>query len=179
MAGTAGFAPASARVTTGCSAVELHAIGGPGWICTIAAPGFNRPLYLTELPIRICSLAGASSYRQCLVERAGVEPAESFRRLGYGQRISPVNVSPKFGADDESRPHNLLITKQVLCRLSYISVGKTGQAESSAQRGLYALSSMTLPRLVTQSALLKNNDRGIKKALIRISNQGFLGSGRS
>ena len=34
----------------------------------------------------------------------------------------------KFGADDEYRPHNLLITKQVLCRLSYISVVGPGQA---------------------------------------------------
>ena len=45
LAGTAGFAPASFRVTTGHSAIELHAIGALGWLCTIAAPGFNRPLY--------------------------------------------------------------------------------------------------------------------------------------
>ena len=46
LAGTAGFAPASFRVTTGHSAIELHAIGALGWIRTTAAPGFNRPLYL-------------------------------------------------------------------------------------------------------------------------------------
>ena len=45
LAGTAGFAPASFRVTAGHSAIELHAIGALGWVCTTAAPGFNRPLY--------------------------------------------------------------------------------------------------------------------------------------
>ena len=102
MAGTVGVEPTPFRVTGGRSAVELHAIGGSGWIGTLAspartlcvcqrfalrmhhrragvdslrspfgrnacvcrrfAPRCNRPLYLTELPIRKSSPAGAGSY---------------------------------------------------------------------------------------------------------------------
>ena len=38
LAGTAGVEPTSIRVTGGCSAVELHAIGGSGWIGKLASP---------------------------------------------------------------------------------------------------------------------------------------------
>lgn len=46
LAGTVGLEPTSIRVTGGCSAVELHAIGAPGWFRATVALVFSQPLYL-------------------------------------------------------------------------------------------------------------------------------------
>lgn len=69
---------------------------------------------------------------------AGVDSLRSpCGRLGYSQRISPVNAPPETGADGEYRPHNRLLTTQLLCKLSYISEVKAGQAPyMGAQQGL-------------------------------------------
>ena len=42
--------------------------------------------------------------------RAGLQPTALLAEL------------PVLGADGESRPHNLLFTRQLLCRLSYTSI---------------------------------------------------------
>ena len=41
---------------------------------------------------------------------------KALRRLVYSQVISPVNAPPEYGADGEHRTHNLLFTRQLLCR---------------------------------------------------------------
>ena len=46
LAGTVGLEPTSIRVTGGCSTVELHANGAPGWFRATAALDFSQPLYL-------------------------------------------------------------------------------------------------------------------------------------
>lgn len=126
LAGTAGVEPASFRVTSGRSAFELHArklVHRDGFEPSTRRASTDRSA--SELPV------------QCLVERAGVEPAESIGRLLYKQLISPVIVSPVFGADGEYRPHNLLVTNQLLCCLSYISVrNRDRRPQSATQRGL-------------------------------------------
>ena len=43
-----------------------------------------------------------------------------------------MNAPPKFGADGESRPHNLLFTRQLLCHLSYISKYHWGRRTRTA-----------------------------------------------
>ncbi len=97
-----------------------------------------------------------------LVDRDGIEPplpglqsgalpAELPIRLGYSQVISPrespsgnvlwnpmdgwIRAVPEFGADGESRPHNLLFTTQPLCRLSYISQYRRGRRTRTAESG--------------------------------------------
>ena len=83
-------------------------------------------------------------------------------------------VSCEIGADDESRPHNLLLTKQLLCQLSYISVVCGAGVLAGRTAGSFGTAVIDTAPHFTQSALLKNNDRGIKKALIGNTNQGFL-----
>ena len=87
-------------------------------------------------------------YPGCLVEGAGVEPAKPWGRLGYSQRISPLNAPPMSGADDESRPHNLLVTKQVLCHLSYISDVWSTRSDSNTRPHAYQTCALPAELLV-------------------------------
>ena len=66
-----------------------------------------------------------------LVEGAGVEPAQPEGRLGYSQGISPMNSPSETGADDRHRTCNRLLTRQLLCQLSYVSFGLSGQAHEA------------------------------------------------
>ena len=74
------------------------------------APDFNRPLYYLSYQ---CEIGGGSRNQTAL--------------FALQKRCSVSELIPR-GADDESRPHNLLVTKQLLCLLSYISISKSGQA---------------------------------------------------
>ncbi len=103
-----------------------------------------------------------------------------------------MNATPKSGADGEYRPHNLSLTRRLLCRLSYISENRWGRRPRTAQRGLNTAVKDTAPCLRTvlmngsfvQSALLKSLRRTStvlidggsrhKKTLISRTDQGFL-----
>lgn len=103
-----------------------------------------------------------------LVEQGGVEPPKPVGRLVYSQGISPMNAAPNSGADGESRPHNLPLTRRLLCPLSYISLsGTPGQALARTAGSVELLSRAhreTPPRCFTQSTLLKSTSPGRKKA---------------
>jgi len=108
-----------------------------------------------------------------------------------------MNVSPKIGADGEFRPHNLLLTsearsadrrakcaRRVRRRSRRINEAalpvelhqqcKSGQAPNPWRtEGSVSTAVRNTAPSFTQSALLKNEDRGNKKALIGNTNQGF------
>ena len=63
-------------------------------------------------------------YQNCshfLVERGGFEPPKSLTTDLQSAPFGHSGTSP-YGAGDRNRPHNLLITNQLLCLLSYTSV---------------------------------------------------------
>lgn len=80
-------------------------------------------------------------------DRPGGRSCKNARLPLWHPPRAPAFKRRELGADGESRPHNLLLTRQALRHLSYTSKVKRGRRQiSGAQRGLLALLSETLPR---------------------------------
>jgi hypothetical protein len=122
----------------------------------------------------------ARSYNYILVHWDGFEPPS---RRASTDRSTLLSYQCFVGADGEYRPHNLLFTKQLLCHLSHISVMNRGRYHTAHSWVYKHCRLTTLPRHFTQSALLKNKCRAIKKALTGNNQTGLSsplkGSGKS
>ena len=84
-----------------------------------------------------------------------------------------MNAPPKFGADGESRPHNLLFTRQLLCHLSYISKFHWGRRKRAAGSECRSLSLERLCPNVYTIRIVKELTGAIKKTPVVTNLPGF------
>lgn len=106
------------------------------------------------------------SYRSKLVEGAGVEPAKPCGAPGLQPGYLAYECPSDIGADGEFRPHNRLLTRQLLYRLSYVSIVCRGRRQGALRRlrAVVPYHDEKLPRHITQSTLLKSAAGTQKKA---------------